>query len=46
MVRKVKGGYTVVSKSGKTLSKVYKTRKSAEERLREIEYFKNKKARG
>jgi len=43
MIRKVKGGYKVVSHKGKNLSKVYPSRKEAEKRLREIEYFKHNK---
>lgn len=43
MIRKVKGGYQVVSEKGKNLSGVLKTRKEAQDRLREIEYFKHKK---
>ena len=42
MVRKVKGGYKVVSKTGKSLSKVYKSKSAADKRLREIEFFKHK----
>ena len=42
MVRKVKGGWVVVSKEGKRLSRVYKTEKEAKERLRHIEYFKHR----
>jgi len=45
MIRKVDGGYKVVSEKGKNLSRVYKTRKEASERLREIEYFKHKKGK-
>jgi hypothetical protein len=44
MIRKVKGKFVVVSKkSGKKLSKPI-TKKKAEERMREIEYFKHKKS--
>lgn len=43
VVSKVKGGYVVKSKTGKKLSKVYKTKEAAKKRLREIEYFKRKK---
>lgn len=42
MVRKTDEGYVVVSKTGKKLSKPYKTKKAAEKRLREIEYFKHR----
>lgn len=44
MVRKVKGGYKVYSKKGKSLSKVYKSKKAAGKRIQQIEYFKHKKA--
>ena len=43
MVKSVKGGYKVYSEKGKPLSRVYKTKGEAQERLREIEYFKSKK---
>ncbi len=42
MIKTVKGGFIVTSESGKKLSRVYKSRKAAEQRLREIEFFKNK----
>ena len=43
MIKKTSKGYQVVSKKGKPLSKPNLTKKEAEERLREIEYFKHKK---
>lgn len=43
MVKKVSGGYKVYSEKGKPLSRVYKTKAQAQNRLREIEYWKNKK---
>ena len=43
MIRKTSKGYVVYSEKGKRLSKPYSTRKEAEERLRQIEYFKHKK---
>ena len=43
MIKKVNGGHQVFSEKGKPLSKHYKTRAQAEKRLREIEYFKNKR---
>lgn len=43
MIRKVKGGYRVVSKKGKKLSRTLKSRKAAVKRLRQVEYFKHKK---
>lgn len=45
MIRKVKGGYKVVSKDGsRNLGGPYKTRTEAEKRLRQVEYFKHRKA--
>lgn len=43
MIKPVKGGYKVYSEKGKPLSKTYKTREQAQQRLREIDYFKSKK---
>ena len=43
MVRKVSGGWKVYSESGKPLSKTYPTKKGAQTRLNQIEYFKSKK---
>lgn len=43
MIRKVKGGYVVVSHSGRRLSKVKKSKKAALKRLRQVEYFKHRK---
>jgi len=42
MIRKTKGGYKVFSRKGKALSKAM-SRKAAQKRLREIEYYKRKK---
>jgi hypothetical protein len=42
MIRKTPQGYVVYSEKGKKLSKPYKNRKDAENRLSEIEYFKHK----
>jgi hypothetical protein len=42
MIRKVKGGYKVVSKTGKNLGKS-KTKKGAVKRLRQVEWFKRHK---
>jgi len=41
MKRKIKGGYQIVSHTGKNLGK-FKTEKEANARLRAIEYFKHK----
>jgi hypothetical protein len=44
MIKKVKGGYQVVSeKSGKNLGGPYRTREEAERRLRQVEFFKHNK---
>lgn len=44
MIKKVKGGYKVVSeKTGKNLGGPYKTKAVAEKRLRQVEYFKRAK---
>ena len=41
MIRKVKGGYKVLSEKGKNLGGPYKTKGEAEKRLRQVEYFKH-----
>jgi hypothetical protein len=44
MIKKVSGGYKVVSeKKGKNLGGPYKTKKEAEKRLKQVEYFKHNK---
>jgi hypothetical protein len=44
MIKKVEGGYKVVSEKGnKNLGGPYKTKKEAEKRLRQVEYFKHGK---
>jgi len=45
MIRKVKGGYQVVSHSGKNLGGPYKSHKAAQKRLAQVEYFKKKKGK-
>ena len=42
MVKKTSKGYQVKSESGKNLSKPNLTKKEAEKRLKQVEYFKNK----
>lgn len=42
MIRKVKGGYRLVSKSGKNLG-TYPTRKQAVAREKQVNYFKHKR---
>lgn len=41
MIRKVKAGYKVVSKSGKSLG-TFKTKTQATKRLAQVEFFKRK----
>lgn len=43
MIRKVAGGYKVLSGKGKNLGGPYKTRSAAEKRLRQVEFFKRNK---
>jgi hypothetical protein len=43
MIKKVAGGYKVLSEKGKNLGGPYKTKKEAETRLRQVEYFKHNK---
>jgi hypothetical protein len=43
MIKPTSIGYKVVSSKGKLLSKKNLTKKQADKRLREIEYFKRKK---
>lgn len=41
-IKKTKSGYEVDSEKGKKLSRPDLTKKEAEERLKQIEYFKHK----
>lgn len=43
MIKKVKGGWAVVSHSGKKLGGPYKTHAQAEKRLAQVEMFKHMK---
>ena len=43
MIKKVKGGYQVLSTKGKNLGGPYKTEEEAKKRLRQVEFFKHKK---
>ena len=43
MIKKTSQGHQVVSKTGKPLSKPNLTKTQAEKRLKQVEYFKNKK---
>lgn len=45
MIKKVKGGYKVVSEKGKNLGGPYKSKGAAEKRLAQVEYFKHKKGK-
>lgn len=42
MITKRKDGWHVISESGKNLGGPYKSRKAAETRLRQVEFFKHK----
>lgn len=42
MIRKVRGGYKVLSGDGRPLSKILKNHASAVKRLRQVEWFKNR----
>lgn len=42
MIKKIKGGYQVLSEKGRNMGK-YKTEAEAKKRLQQIEYFKHKK---
>lgn len=43
MIKKVKGGYKVLSESGKNMGGPYKSKAQAEKRLRQVEFFKHRK---
>lgn len=43
MIRKSNGKFFVLSKEGRKLSKGFKTKEEADKRLREIEFFVNRK---
>lgn len=43
MIKRVKGGYKVLSEGGKNLGGPYKSKAQAEKRLRQVEFFKHKK---
>jgi hypothetical protein len=44
MIRKTREGYVVTSEKGKRLSRPNLSRAGAVKRLRQVEYFKNRKA--
>jgi hypothetical protein len=41
MIKKVKGGYHVLSSKGRNLGGPYKTLEEAKKRLRQVEFFKH-----
>ena len=43
MIKKVSRGYRVLSEKGKNMGGPYKSKKEAEKRLRQVEYFKRNK---
>jgi hypothetical protein len=43
MIKKVAGGYKVLSEKGKNLGGPYKTKTEAEKRLKQVEFFKHRK---
>jgi hypothetical protein len=43
VIKKVKGGYKVLSEKGKNLGGPYKSKEEAEKRLRQVELFKHRK---
>ena len=43
MIKKVAGGYKVLSEKRKDLGGPYKSKKEAEKRLKQVEFFKHKK---
>jgi len=42
MIKKVKGGYQVVSSKGRNLGGPYKNLEDAKKRLRQVEFFKRR----
>jgi hypothetical protein len=42
MIKKVAGGYKVLSEKGKNLGGPYKSKAAAQKRLRQVEYFKHR----
>lgn len=43
MIKKVKGGYKVLSEGRKNLGGPYKSKAAAKKRLRQVEFFKHRK---
>jgi len=44
MIKRVSGGYQVLSSKGKNLGGPYRTLEEAKKRLRQVEFFKRHKA--
>jgi hypothetical protein len=44
MIKKVNPGYKVLSKKGKNLGGPYKSKAAAQKHLRQVEFFKHRKA--
>ncbi|HEY1865641.1 MAG TPA: hypothetical protein VGG55_01125 [Candidatus Acidoferrales bacterium] len=42
MIKKVKGGYKVMSEKGKNMGGPYKSKAAAAKRLRQVEFFKHR----
>jgi hypothetical protein len=43
VIKKVKGGYGVLSSKGRNMGGPYKTKQEAAKRLRQVEFFKRQK---
>jgi hypothetical protein len=43
MIKKVRGGYQVLSSGGRNMGGPHKTKKEALKRLRQVEFFKRRK---
>jgi len=43
MIRKMKGGFQVLSHRGRNMGGPYKTLEEAKKRLRQVEFFKHRK---
>jgi len=44
MIKKMKGGFQVLSHKGRNMGGPYKTLDEAKKRLRQVEFFKHRKA--
>jgi len=44
MIKKVSGGYQVLSKKGRNVGGPYKTMAEAKKRLQQVEFFKHRKS--